>query len=272
MKISKLFLLVIIIFSLLNCSQKPSKIDNNKPAVNNEESFIIGKWLRMGHNGPISLLFKENGTVESYLDNNKLVDVISNFSIVNDTIKFHDVKGKSCPEMGVYKINKTDYYIAFDLIDDSCNGRVKSTMGFWVRPNFENLIKELDSIIYGSNDIEILLNRARIYMAIEKSELAKKDFDIYIQNDTTNARVYMNRAATKFPNDFLGAIIDCNKSIAIDPNNKSAYFLRGIALFQTGEKEKACEDFYKAIELGFSILKQAEKEKCDEFWMNYKKN
>ena len=109
-------------------------------------------------------------------------------------------------------------------------------------------------------------------MAIGKSELAKKDFDIYIQNDTTNARVYMNRAATKFPNDFLGAIIDCNKSIAIDPNNKSAYFLRGIALYQTGEKEKACEDFYKAIELGFSILKQAEKEKCDEFWMNYEKN
>ncbi|MEN8125734.1 MAG: tetratricopeptide repeat protein [Bacteroidota bacterium] len=272
MKIFKYLLLIIVIAILYSCNQKPSKIDDNKSIISNKESFIIGKWLRMGHNGPISLIFKENGTVDSYLDNNNLIDVLSDFSIINDTIKFYDKQGKTCPEVGVYKIHKTDYYIAFDLIDDNCNGRVKSTMGFWIRPNFEHLIKELDSTINASNDIENLLNRARIYMALGKSEMARNDFDTYIQNDTTNARVFMNRAATKFPNDFAGAIVDCNKSIAIDPNNKSAYFLRGIALFETGEKEKACDDLYKAIELGFSILKEAEKERCNEFWDNYDKN
>ena len=63
-----------------------------------------------------------------------------------------------------------------------------------------------------------------------------------------------------------GVVFDCNKAISIDPNSKNAYFLRGIARYELGEKEQGCEGFSKAIELGFSILRIAEQEKCAEFW------
>jgi hypothetical protein len=33
-----------------------------------------------------------------------------------------------------------------------------------------------------------------------------------------------------------------------------------------GEKEQACEDFSKAIELGFSVLRVAEQEICFDYW------
>ncbi len=65
-----------------------------------------------------------------------------------------------------------------------------------------------------------------------------------------------------------GAVDDCNKAIALEPDNKNAYFLRGLAKYELGEKEQACEDFSRAIELGFSILRIAEEQRCAEFWKN----
>ncbi|MEN8186025.1 MAG: tetratricopeptide repeat protein, partial [Bacteroidota bacterium] len=165
-----------------------------------------------------------------------------------------------------YKIYKNDYYLAFDLVDDNCNGRIKTTMGFWTKPNFKELLEELDKKISDSPNANLYLNRARMYMAIGKPKKAKSDFDIYLESDTTNARVYINRAGTRFPDDMKGVLFDCNKAIALDSDNKNAYFLRGLALYELGEKKQACEDFSKAIELGFSILRIAEQEKCAEYW------
>ena len=105
-----------------------------------------------------------------------------------------------------------------------------------------------------------------MYMAIGKPKQAKLDFDSYIKYDTTNAIVFINRAGTRFPNDLEGVVTDCNKAIALQQNSKNAFFLRGLALYDLGKKEQACADFNKAIELGFSILRVAEKEKCSEYW------
>jgi tetratricopeptide (TPR) repeat protein len=270
MKNIKLLLMLVTIAFLFSCKEKTSKIDANKHlVVKNADNPVLGKWLRMSPNGPISINFKEDGTVESDIGDDKSIDVISNFSIENDTIKFLDSQGKSCPELGVYKFFDQNFTIAFDLIDDNCNGRVKSTMGFWVRPDFKNSITELDSSIVRYDNKDDFLNRARIFMALGKSAQAKRDLDSYIDKDSSNARVYINRAGTRFPDDLEGVISDCNKSIAIYPANKNAFFLRGLAYYGIGEKEKACEDFYNAIQLGFTILQQAEKEKCQEFWKNY---
>lgn len=69
-----------------------------------------------------------------------------------------------------------------------------------------------------------------------------------------------------------GAVYDCNNAIALEPDNKNAFFLRGLALYELGEKEKACEDFNRAIELGFSILRIAEEHRCSEYWDQEKDN
>jgi tetratricopeptide (TPR) repeat protein len=95
---------------------------------------------------------------------------------------------------------------------------------------------------------------------------AQDDFDTYLLADTLNAGVFVNRAGTKFPYDLNGVVFDCNKAISLDPTNKNAYFLRGLARYELGEEEQGCEDFSKAIDLGFSVLRIAEQEKCSDFW------
>jgi tetratricopeptide (TPR) repeat protein len=68
------------------------------------------------------------------------------------------------------------------------------------------------------------------------------------------------------PTDFQGVVEDCNNSIELDPENKNAYFLRGLARYELGEQEQGCADFEKAIQLGFSVLRLAEQQKCQKYW------
>ena len=263
MKTKMSFLAILAAGILFSCNQNTKKENH---IVTKTDHPLIGKWLRIGPTGPISFDFKDNGLVEGDFGNDQTIDVIAQYEVQNDTIRFLDKQGQMCEGYGHYKIYQTDYYLAFDLIDDNCGGRIKTTMGFWTKPNFKDFIAKLDKEISDSPKPESLLNRARIYMAVANSKQAKTDFDSFISKDTTNARVYINRAGTRFPYDLEGVVIDCNKAITIEPNNKNAYFLRGLARYELGEQEKGCEDFKKAIALGFSILKIAEQEKCSDFW------
>ncbi|MEN8230711.1 MAG: tetratricopeptide repeat protein [Bacteroidota bacterium] len=267
MKKAFILLTVFTIGLLTSCNQSTQKNNRIVYTAAKTDNPILGKWVRIGHTGPISFDFKENGIIEGDFGNDQTIEIVSEYKIVNDTINFLDKEGKMCQGTGSYKIYKNDYYLAFDLVDDNCNGRIKTTMGFWTKPNFKELLEELDKKISNSPNTNLYLNRARLYMAIGTPKKAKSDFDIYLESDTTNARVYINRAGTRFPDDMKGVVFDCNKAIDLDSNNKNAYFLRGLALYQLGEKKQACEDFSKAIELGFSILRIAEQEKCAEFWI-----
>ncbi len=262
MRTKSIFLVFLMIGVLFGFSYK-GKEGQKKTRTDNP---LIGKWLRIGHTGPISFDFKENGLVEGDFGNDQTIDVIAKYEIKNDTVRFTDKEGQMCQGYDEYKIYQTEYYLAFDLIKDNCGGRIKTTMGFWTKPNFKDFLTILDKEISGSPKQASFLNRARVYMAIGKPKQAKKDFDSFILNDTTNARAYINRAATSFPDDFKEVISDCNKAIALEPNNKNAYFLRGLAKYGLGDQEQGCQDFSKAIELGFSVLKIAEQEKCSAFW------
>lgn len=227
---------------------------------------IIGQWVRLGHSGPIGLTFHENGLVEVDFGVNGEADVVSSYVISGELIRFEDHQGLECPEVGTYLIKGNQYYAALDLVDDDCGGRIKTTMGIWIRPGFQEYLPELNERISQTGSPEDILTRARIFMAIGAADRAKADLDSYIELDQSNARVFVNRAGSRFPADLPGVIEDCNQAITLEPDNKNAYFLRGLALYETGEMEKACEDFSKAIELGFSVLRVAEYEKCKEFW------
>lgn len=231
---------------------------------------ITGQWVRIGPAGPMALNFKAEGTVEGDFGNDKTIDIVSAYSKKGDEIIFMDKEGAACPEPGKYKIQLSEYYISFDLIEDNCAGRVRSTMGFWVKPEFNELLAELSQRISEAAEPEDLLSRARMYMALGKSAEARQDFDRYIAHDPSDARVFVNRAGTRFPHDMQGAVEDCNKALALEPDNKNAYFLRGLASYELGHKQQACEDFYRAIELGFVILREAEYEKCAEYWKSIK--
>ncbi|MDP3445513.1 MAG: tetratricopeptide repeat protein [Ignavibacteria bacterium] len=262
MKTKLIYLILLIaIFCSCNSNKKQDKQVITKPDIT-----LIGKWVRIGQTGPIGFEFKENGLVEGDFGNDQTVDVVAKYELSGDTIKFIDEEGKMCQGIGQYKVYQTKYYVSFDLIDDDCGGRIKTTMGFWTKPNFEDFIKTLDDEIEKSPNAELYLNRARIYLAMGMTNKAKVDFDNYLVSDTLDARVYVNRAGTRFPNDLSGVVADCNKAISLAPDNKNAYFLRGLARYELGEKEQGCEDFNKAIELGFSVLRIAEQEKCIDYW------
>jgi tetratricopeptide (TPR) repeat protein len=234
--------------------------------ANTDDLDITGQWVRIGPMGPVALTFKADGVVEGDFGNDNTIEIVAEYRIDGDHILFKDKEGVTCPETGKYEIYSSDHYIAFDLVEDNCAGRLRSTLGFWVRPGFNDLLSILSDKIHRSADPEDYLNRARMYMAIGKSAQAKMDFDKYIKHDQSDARVYVNRAGARMPDDLQGVVDDCNRAIALEPDNKNAYFLRGLASYGLGKKEEACADFYRAIELGFSVLKEAEYEKCAEYW------
>ena len=231
-----------------------ASLENAQP----NDSTIIGEWIHMSHQGPVRINFKDNGTVETDIGDNKSIDVISNYTLKSDTIKFLDKDGKSCPDAGIYKVYNRGYTVAFDVIDDLCNGRIKLTTGFWVRPNYTEQISQLNSLIEKTDNKKYILQRARMYLALGNSKLAKQDFDSYIDRDSTDAKVYINRAGTRFPDGLKGVVYDCSKAIALDSTDKNAYFLRGLAYYGLGETQKGCADFKKSIDLGFKILKKVE--------------
>ncbi len=227
---------------------------------------VVGTWIRIGPAGPMSLTFRNTGWVEGDFGNDGSVDVVDSFEIRHDTVGFIDKEGQMCEGMGQYKMRQTTYYLSFDLMDDLCGGRIQTLMGFWVRPDYQTHLEELEKKIDRTPKPELYLNRARIYMALGQPKRARADFDVYLESDSTNARVYLNRAGTRFPDDLEGAVVDCNKSIVLDPGNKNAWFLRGLARYTLGEKEQACGDFTRAIELGFSVLRMTEQQRCLEYW------
>lgn len=256
-------LLLIFLAGYFQCVYATSGIEINKPDKN---SSIEGKWVRLTQSGPVGMEFKENGVVDVDFGIDGTVDVVSEYEIRSDTIYFTDKKGEMCAEPGIYKWEATDCYVSFDLIDDMCNGRIKMTMGFWTKPNFEVLFSELTQKISETENPELYLTRARLNLALGKSIEAKTDLDVYLHHNPNDARALINRAGTRFPDDTEGVVTDCNKAIEREPGNKNAWFLRGLAYWELGFKEKACEDFSRAIDLGFSILRIAEEQRCIEYW------
>ncbi len=268
MRPNPVFSCLIIVFAL-------SFSINGYAAENSNDSFstvgivktIEGEWVRIGATGPIALVFEQDGHVKVDFGNNGSIDVTSRYELNGTNISFVDEEGAMCHEPGVYEIHQDDdYYLAFDLIKDNCGGRIKSTMGYWTRPEFENKIKELALEISEDPRPELFLSRARIYLALGEGVRARSDLDVFIQKIDDDPRAYLNRAATQMPDDLHGVINDCNRTLKLEPDNMNAYFLRGLARYELGEKEEGCADFEKAIQLGFSVLRIAEQEKCAPFW------
>lgn len=74
--------------------------------------------------------------------------------------------------------------------------------------------------------------------------------DKAISLDPTVKRLQGRADLKGMAQDYQGAIDDCNEIIKIEPKNANAYFTRGNAKFGLRDKEGACADLKKAIELG----------------------
>ena len=85
---------------------------------------------------------------------------------------------------------------------------------------------------------------------------AINEYTLALQQNPKSALAYYYRATARYNlKDFRGAFMDYSKSINIDPYNSAeyvanSYYGRGLCFQYMGNKEKACQDFTKANDLG----------------------
>jgi tetratricopeptide (TPR) repeat protein len=106
------------------------------------------------------------------------------------------------------------------------------------------------AIEQGAKDASPYINRAAVYMAQKKYDLAVKDYTKAATIDPQNPGICQQRAvAWKLAGRFDKAVEDFGKAIELDPKNVGAWMGRGFVWFQEREYQKAIDDFSKAIEL-----------------------
>lgn len=257
-------LLVVILLVIMAC--QPQTIEQKKQSSDAMQAEIVDTWIRVSPLGPIKMFFYNDSTVRADFGGDGSIDLVSHYTFSGDTLFLSDLSGVACPESGVYLLNKTKYYRSLDMIRDDCGGRIKFILGFWTTEQHSELEQALTAQINSGGSMALHLDRARIHLALGNSSAALKDLDRYLQSDTSNARAYLNRAATKMPYDLPGVVADCNRAIDLDARNMHAFFLRGLAQYDLGNQALACDDFQTAIDFGFSVLRVAEAQKCAEFW------
>lgn len=260
-------LLLITVGPITPSNTDDVRASSRPPSSDSGTTTLVGHWIRRGESGWFRLDFRDASLVEADLNADGHPDVVSRFGVTGDTVRFEDRDGNMCAGVGAYLVDQRDAYVAFDLIRDACAGRVKFTLGYWVPPDYEARLGQLTSRIEAAGEPADRLVRGRMYLALGDPAHARADLDAYLAVDSTDVRVWLNRAGTRFPDDLEGVVRDCDRAIALEPDRKTAYFLRGLARYGLGRQEAGCSDFARAIDLGFSVLRQAESERCAAFWM-----
>jgi tetratricopeptide (TPR) repeat protein len=77
------------------------------------------------------------------------------------------------------------------------------------------------------------------------------------------SEAFTNRGLAKYNlKNYEEAIKDLDSSIELNPNSAIAYLNRGYAKLD-GKKEGACDDFYKALDLGYEDVSDIIKKHCE---------
>ncbi|HNW76995.1 MAG TPA: tetratricopeptide repeat protein [Bacteroidales bacterium] len=103
---------------------------------------------------------------------------------------------------------------------------------------------------------DAIFARGTVYMRKNEWVLAFDDFTRVLHYDPEHFGALQNRAIIRGgQNDFRGALEDLNMAVRVDPGTASTYYLRGIALFETGDN--GCDDLRKALNMGYDKARQA---------------
>lgn len=120
---------------------------------------------------------------------------------------------------------------------------------------FTQAIMDFDSALkYHQNDGLLLLYRGMALTSLKKYKEAIVLFDRCIRLKSNIAPAYYNRGLARFQQrDYKNAQADLDSAIMINPNMEIAYYNRALCKMELAPKSypTACDDFQKAVSLGF---------------------
>jgi protein O-mannosyl-transferase len=101
------------------------------------------------------------------------------------------------------------------------------------------------------------------YDAANNGAEAMKYYDLSLSRNDKYLLALNNRGILKGKSgDFGGAVNDFNDAIRIKSDYAEAYYNRGVALYQTGKPDKACQDWSLALMLNFKPAGDAINQYC----------
>lgn len=130
----------------------------------------------------------------------------------------------------------------------SSRGMFHAAMG-----DFDEAIADYTTALQRDKDKEDfspLLNRAAVYMTLQRFTDAIADYDEVIRRKPEMASAYQQRAvAHKLSGQLEKAVADFDHAIRLSPKNVSALMSRGFVHFQQSDHQRAVEDFAAVIEI-----------------------
>ncbi|MEP6647488.1 MAG: tetratricopeptide repeat protein [Saprospiraceae bacterium] len=107
----------------------------------------------------------------------------------------------------------------------------------------EDALKDYDSAIRLKPDGALYNSRAKLYFNLQKYEMAMSDYNLAIQNDSTQGEYYVNRGAVfALSNQFQLALNDFNKGLKLDPKHANGYKNRSLVYESFQQWDKAVND------------------------------
>lgn len=156
-------------------------------------------------------------------------------------------------ENGDYEKAIESYSTAIEI--DSENPMVYYMRGFAYHnlKEYRNAVRDYGKAIdYDQNDPAIYYDRGLAYSKLKKYKQAVKDYSKAIGLNSNYSDAYYGRGIAYFNlGKYMKAVLDYDKAILLNPENRDVYNNRGYTyLSRLNEKDKACNDFKRACELG----------------------
>ena len=117
--------------------------------------------------------------------------------------------------------------------------------------NYEKALEFFNKSIEMTNNYLPVMNRARLYMKMERNDDAIKDFNKAIELDPNIALIYYYRAREYYESneDYDKALIDYKKALELKPDDTTYMFKVAYAASNSSNKKEALEYYLKILEI-----------------------